>query len=38
MQPASSKAAAGLIGFLIGLTVTGLILIGGSRLIMALWG
>lgn len=36
MQFSSPKTTAGLIGFLVGLTVTGLILIAGSRLIMTL--
>lgn len=38
MQPSSPKTAPGLVGFLIGFTVAGLLLIAGSRLIMSLWG
>ena len=37
MQPASRKTTATLMGFMAGFMVTGLLLIAGSRLIMAIW-
>ena len=37
MQPTSPGTTATLIGFMAGFTVTGLLLIAGSRLIMAIW-
>lgn len=37
MQPTSPRASATLIGFMAGFMVTGLLLIAGSRLIMAIW-
>lgn len=38
MSQSSSTLAAGLFGFLIGLSVTGLLLIAASKLIMWVWG